>query len=122
MVGLIMMLPPPTPDITKMTVSEIVANPALLENQTVEVEGMIDGVITIPEVRLPFNHWLVDKGDKKSKIGLLWANDEALEVGSYVRIVGTVTKGYAQRLAMEGWVNSSPVYYIEAITAEPASN
>jgi len=84
-----------------------------LENKLVEVEGVIDGVITIPEIKLPFSHWLIDEANKTKSIGVLWTG-ETLTTGEHTLITGIVKSGYEKKLTAEGWVNSTLVYYIKA--------
>jgi len=114
-IGLIMVSQQPsTPSPTKTTISEILANPSAWENKLVEVEGIIDGVVTIPEIKLPFNYWLIDEANKTNKIGVLWIGKGVLRAGEHALTTGTVKSGYEKRLTAEGWVNSVLVYYIEA--------
>jgi len=80
----------------------------------VQAEGTIDGVVTIPEIRLPFNYWLIDKTDEADRIGVLWKEKETLRVGETALVTGIVKSGYEKKLTSEGWVNSTLVYYIEA--------
>lgn len=105
---------PGGPSPTKTTISEILADPSSWENKLVQVEGVIDGVVTIPEIRLPFNYWLIDKADKTNRIGVSWNGKETLRAGETALITGTVKSSYEKKLTSEGWVNSTLVYYIEA--------
>lgn len=105
---------PTAPSPTKTTISEILANPSKWENVLVEVEGIIDGVVTIPEIKLPFNYWLIDEASKTNRIGVLWTGKGVLRAGEHALITGTVKSGYEKRLTAEGWVNSTLVYYIQA--------
>jgi len=102
------------PSPAKTTISEILANPSKWENVLVEVEGVIDGVVTIPEIKLPFKYWLIDEANKANKIGVSWTGRGVLCAGEHALITGTVKSGYEKRLTAEGWVNSVLVYYIEA--------
>jgi len=113
-IGLILVsFQPCTPGPTKTTTSEILANPATWENKLVEVEGVIDGVVTIPEIRLPFSYWLIDEANKTNRIGVSWTG-KVLRAGEHALITGTVKSGYEKRLTAEGWLNSTLVYHIEA--------
>ena len=114
-IGLIMVsFQPSTPGPTKTTISEILANSSLWENKLGLVEGIIDGVVTIPEIRLPFNYWLIDKTNKANRIGVLWNGKETLRAGEPALITGIVKSSYEKKLTAEGWANSTLVYYIEA--------
>jgi len=105
---------PSSPSPTKTTISEILADPSSWENKLVQAEGIIDGVVTIPEIKLPFNYWLIGKTDEADRIGVLWKGKETLRVGETALVTGIVKCGYEQKLTSEGWVNSTLVYYIEA--------
>jgi len=80
----------------------------------VQVEGIIDGVVTIPEIKLPFNYWLIDKTSEADRIGVLWKEKETLRMGETALVTGIVKSNYEKKLTSEGWVNSTLVYYIEA--------
>ncbi len=105
--------PPNTPSSIKTTISEILADPSTWENEIVEVVGIIDGVVTIPTVRLPFNYWIFDESNKTKRIGVLWNGKEPLMIGEPARLSGVFKSGYEQCLSC-GWVNTTLVYYIEA--------
>jgi len=105
---------PSSPSLTKTTISEILTNPSSWENKLVQAEGIIDGVVTIPETKLPFNYWLIDKTNKENRIGVLWNGKETLRAGETALVTGIVKSGYEKKLTSEGWVNSTLVYYIEA--------
>jgi len=105
---------PSGPSPIKTTISEILANPPSWENKMVQVEGIIDGVVTIPEIKLPFNYWLIDKTSEADRIGVLWKEKETLRVGETALVTGIVKSNYEKKLTSEGWVNSTLVYYIEA--------
>ena len=82
------------------------------ENQVVTVRGRIHRIVTIPEIRLPYNA-VIDTGT--CHIGVFIGQGlEDLKEGSEVTIVGIVKKGYVEKLSDEGWVKSKEVYFIVA--------
>jgi len=89
-------------------ISEIVSNPEAWVNKKVRVNGtMIGPLISIPEVKPPYNYWLQDRDNKTISIGVRYSG-ELPENSPYVTVVGTVKAGYT-----EGLMGGNLVYYIE---------
>lgn len=104
-------LPPPVlpPPIYKTTVSEIVKNPLAWECKTVEVEGEIDRLVTIPETRYPFGWWLTNV----DTIGVDW-EETITGYPKWVTVTGHVRAGYKEHFGAGGWTAVEVVYYIKA--------
>lgn len=96
-----------SPSPTETTVLEIVSNPEALVDKRVRVDGiMIGPLISIPEVKPPYNYWLQDKDNRTISIGVKYSGEM---LDQYVIVIGTVKAGYT-----EGTMGGDLVYYIEA--------
>lgn len=98
----------------EVNISSILSNPEAWENKVIIVEGTIHILITIPELKYPYNYILREEDGKKS-IGVFWDKAPLPHEGALVRVLGIVKKGYVQKLTGTGWVNHRLVWYIEAI-------
>lgn len=91
------------------TISGIVSDLESWVNKRVRVNGiMIGPLMSIPEVKLPYNCWLQDEDNRTITIGVK-CSEEMLENSQYVTVIGTVKAGYT-----EGLMGGDLVYYIEA--------
>ena len=92
---------------TRTTILEIVSNPEVWVDKRVTVDGIMKGpLISIPEVKPPYNYWLQDKDNRTRTIGVKYSGET---LDQYVTVTGTVKAGYT-----EGTMGEDLVHYIEA--------
>ena len=96
----------------EVEISSIVSNPSEWLDRHIRVEGVIEPVITIPEVKPPFNYWLIDRDNKSLKIGVRW-DGWILKFGVPVEIEGVLRVGYFKVLSPSGWKIGLKIYYVE---------
>ena len=96
-----------SPSPTETTILEIVSNPEAWVDKRVKIDGMMTGpLISIPEVKPPYNYWLQDKDNRTITIGVKYPGEM---LDQYVTVTRTVQAGYA-----EGLMGRDLIYYIEA--------
>ena len=96
----------------EVEISSIVSNPSEWLDRRIRVEGVIEPVITIPEVKPPFNYWLIDRDNKSLKIGVRW-DGWILKFGVPVEVEGVLRVGYFKVLSPSGWKVGLKIYYVE---------
>ena len=89
------------------TLSDLISNPATWENQTVQVQGIIQE--TNVGIIQPFNSWLSDPENQTIRIGVKTPTNDYPE--GWVEVIGTLKKGYAY---VQPNYPGSWVYFIEA--------
>jgi len=94
---------------TYLNLSEIVLNSSLYEGKNLTTVGELHYIVTIPEIRMPFNAVLTSG---KFQIGILTSTK--VKEGARVLVKGKLVKGYVERLGTNGWVKDKEVYYIIA--------
>jgi len=98
------------PEITQANISELVFNPKIYENKLVSITGEFHYIVTIPELKLPYNAVVISN---KHQIGVL--TNLKIKEGSKVLIIGIFTKGFQEKLSESGWIKDKEVYYITAL-------
>jgi len=96
----------------EVEISSIVSNPSEWLDRRIRVEGVIEPVITIPEVKPPFNYWLIDRDNRSLKIGVRW-DGWILKFGVPVEVEGVLRVGYFKVLSPSGWKVGLKIYYVE---------
>ena len=96
----------------EVEISSIVSNPSEWLDRRIRVEGVIEPVITIPEVKPPFNYWLIDRDNRRLKIGVRW-DGWILKFGVPVEVEGVLRVGYFKVLSPSGWKIGLKIYYVE---------
>ena len=96
----------------EVEISSIVSNPSEWLDRRIRVEGVIEPVITIPEVKPPFNYWLIDRDNRSLKIGVRW-DGWILKFGVPVEVEGVLRVGYFKVLSLSGWKIGLKIYYVE---------
>ena len=96
----------------EVEISSIVSNPSEWLDRRIRVEGVIEPVITIPEVKPPFNYWLIDRDNRSLKIGVRW-DGWILKFGVPVEVEGVLRVGYFKVLSPSGWKIGFKIYYVE---------
>ena len=96
----------------EVEISSIVSNPSEWLDRRIRVEGVIEPVITIPEVKPPFNYWLIDRDNRSLKIGVRW-DGWILKFGVPVEVEGVLRVGYFKVLSPSGWKIGLKIYYVE---------
>ncbi|MDW8033846.1 MAG: hypothetical protein RMI79_02670 [Nitrososphaerota archaeon] len=94
-------------------IQELNLNPAFYEGKLVIVVGEIHGIVTIPEIRLPYNAII---SSKSHSFGVL--TNMGFKEGSKVIVRGIVAKGFQEYLTGSGWKRGGEVYYIVAVEIE----
>jgi len=96
----------------EVEISSMVSNPSEWLDRRIRVEGVIEPVITIPEVKPPFNYWLIDRDNRSLKIGVRW-DGWILKFGVPVEVEGVLRVGYFKVLSLSGWKVGLKIYYVE---------
>ncbi|MCS7374829.1 MAG: hypothetical protein NDF56_07615 [archaeon GB-1845-036] len=96
----------------EVEISSMVSNPSEWLDRRIRVEGVIEPVITIPEVKPPFNYWLIDRDNRSLKIGVRW-DGWILKFGVPVEVEGVLRVGYFKVLSPSGWKVGLKIYYVE---------
>jgi len=96
----------------EVEISSIVSNPSEWLDRRIRVEGVLESVITIPEVKPPFNYWLIDRDNRRLKIGVRW-DGWILKFGVPVEVEGVLRVGYFKVLSPSGWKIGLKIYYVE---------
>jgi len=94
-------------------VPELNSNPASYEGKFVIAVGEIHGIVTVPEIRLPYNA-VIASGNQS--FGVL--TSIRFKEGNKVVVKGIITKGFQEYLTVSGWEKSREVYYIVAVEIE----
>ena len=104
-------IPSGTPIFVK--ISELNSNPSPYQGRLLAVAGEFHSIVTIPEIKLPYNSMLV--GDS-SQIGVDVGTigNTGLE-GSKVLVTGWLVQGKEKTLGDKGWVDGRTHWYLEAI-------
>jgi hypothetical protein len=98
------------PEITQANISELISNPKIYENKLISITGEFHYIVTIPELKLPYNAVVTSN---KNQIGVL--TNLKIKEGSKVLIIGIFTKGFQEKLSESGWIKDKEVYYITAL-------
>ena len=98
------------PEITQANISELISNPKIYENKLISITGEFHYIVTIPELKLPYNAVVTSN---KNQIGVL--TNLKIKEGSEVLIIGIFTKGFQEKLSESGWIKDKEVYYITAL-------
>jgi hypothetical protein len=98
------------PEITQANISELISNPKIYENKLISITGEFHYIVTIPELKLPYNAVVTSN---KNQIGIL--TNLKIKEGSKVLIIGIFTKGFQEKLSESGWIKDKEVYYITAL-------
>jgi len=98
------------PEITQANISELISNPKIYENKLISITGEFHYIVTIPELKLPYNAVVTSN---KNQIGVL--TNLKIKEGSRVLIIGIFTKGFQEKLSESGWIKDKEVYYITAL-------
>lgn len=83
------------------------SNPEAYVGKLVVTVGEIHSIVTVPEIRLPYNAVIVFKNQN---FGV--STSLRFKEGGKVIVKGIVTRGFQERLTGSGWERDKEVYYI----------